>query len=157
MCLSYFFFSLFFRFIEEASSPQCPRVISPRGMVQNIRLVSKQFRSMRQEDAHEYLRQLLDCMHEDILKSKGLKTSSGKITETTMISRIFGGYLCNEMKCSSCQFSSKTYNHFQDLSLDVVHGIKSVKDAISSFIRPERLGAGNEWMCGGCHKKVQVS
>ena len=37
-------------------------------MVQNIRRVGKQFRPMRQEDAHEYLRQLLDCMHEEILK-----------------------------------------------------------------------------------------
>lgn len=145
-----------FRFVEEASSPNCARVISPRGMVQNIRLVSKQFRPMRQEDAHEYLRQLLDCMHEDILKARGLKISSGKIAETTLISRIFGGYLCNELKCSSCHYSSKTYNHFQDLSLDVVHGIRSVEEAISAFIRPERLGAGNEWLCGGCKKKVQV-
>lgn len=125
--------------------------------MQNIRLVSKQFRPMRQEDAHEYLRQLLDCMHEDILKSRGLKASSGKVAETTLISRVFGGYLCNELKCSSCQYSSKTYNHFQDISLDVFHGIKSVDDAVSSFIRPERLGSGNEWLCGGCNKKVQVN
>ena len=144
------------RFVEEVAAPNCPKVVSPRGMVQSIRQVSKQFRPMRQEDAHEYLRQLLDCMHEDILRSRGLKISSGKIAETTLISRIFGGYLCNELKCASCHFSSKTYNHFQDLSLDVVHGIKTVDEAIRAFVRPERLGAGNEWMCGGCKRKVQV-
>ena len=133
------------------------RVISPRAMVQNIRLVSKHFRPMRQEDAHEYLRKLLDCLHEDILKSRGLKMSSGKIVETTLICRIFGGYLCNDMKCSSCNYSSKTYNHFQDLSLDMAHGVRSVDEAISSFIRPETHGVGNEWLCEGCNKRVQVS
>lgn len=144
------------RFVEEVSSPKCPKVASPRAMVQSIRLVSKQFRPMRQEDAHEYLRQLLDCMHEDILKVKGLKSSSGKIAETTLISRIFGGYICNELKCLTCHYSSKTYDHFQDLSLDVLQGIRSVDDAIAAFIKPERLGTGNEWLCGGCKKKGQV-
>ena len=43
-------------------------------MVQNIRRVGRQFRPMRQEDAHEYLRQLLDCMHEEVLKANNVKT-----------------------------------------------------------------------------------
>jgi ubiquitin carboxyl-terminal hydrolase 36/42 len=125
-------------------------------MVQSIRMVSKHFRPMHQEDAHEYLRQLLDCMHEEILKSKGLKLSNGNLAETTMISRVFGGYLRNELKCQSCNYSSKTYNHFQDLSLDVYQGISSIQSAISAFIRPEKLGVGNEWKCDGCNKRVQV-
>lgn len=40
-------------------------------MVSNIKRVGKQFKPLRQEDAHEYLRQLLDCMHEEILKGNG--------------------------------------------------------------------------------------
>ena len=94
-------------------------------MVQNIRRVGKQFRPNRQEDAHEYLRQLLDCMHEEIMKANHVKTSDGKLAETTLISRIFGGYLRNELKCPKCPFSSKTYNHFQDLSLEITGGITS--------------------------------
>ena len=99
--------------------------ISPRSMVQNIRRVGRQFRNMRQEDAHEYLRQLLDCMHEEVLVSKNVKTSDGKIAETTLISRVFGGYLLSELQCLKCKYSSKTYNHFQDLSLEVSGGISS--------------------------------
>ena len=79
-------------------------------MVQNIRRVGRQFRPMRQEDAHEYLRQLLDCMHEEVLKANNVKTSDGKISETKLISRTFGGYLCNELKCSLCTYSSKHTN-----------------------------------------------
>jgi ubiquitin carboxyl-terminal hydrolase 36/42 len=58
-------------------------------------------------------------MHEEVLKANGLKLSDGKVAETSFINRIFGGYLCSELKCSQCGYSSKTYNHFQDLSLEV--------------------------------------
>lgn len=125
--------------------------------MQNIRRVGKQFRPMRQEDAHEFLRLLLDCMHEELLKLNSVKLSDGKIAETTFISRIFGGYLCNRLSCSKCNYSSKTYNHFQDLSLDVGGGIKSVSDSIHSFIKPEKLSSGNEWLCDGCKNKVQAT
>lgn len=101
------------------------RALSPRSMVQNIRRVGKQFRPNRQEDAHEYLRQLLDCMNEEILKANHVKISDGKIAETTLISQVFGGYLQNELKCPLCRFSSKTFNHFQDLSLEISGGITS--------------------------------
>ena len=115
-----------FRLAVDIWEPSAPtKSISPRSMVQNIRRVGRQFRPMRQEDAHEYLRQLLDCMHEEVLKANNVKTSDGKISETTLISRTFGGYLCNELKCSLCTYSSKTYNHFQDLSLEVSGGIST--------------------------------
>ena len=107
-------------------TPSTPKKsMSPKSMVQNIRRVGKQFRPNRQEDAHEYLRQLLDCMHEEIMKANNVKTSDGKLAETSLISRVFGGYLRNELKCSKCTFSSKTYNHFQDLSLEITGGISS--------------------------------
>lgn len=119
-CLSYF------SLVVNVWTPSNPKkTMSPRIMVQNIRRVGKQFRPNRQEDAHEYLRQLLDCMHEEILKANQIKTSDGKIAETTLISRVFGGYLRNELKCSKCAYSSKTYNHFQDLSLEITGAISS--------------------------------
>ena len=114
------------RFVTDVWTPATPKKsMSPRSMVQNIRRVGKQFRPNRQEDAHEYLRQLLDCMHEEIMKANNVQTSDGKLAETSLISRVFGGYLRNELKCSKCTFSSKTYNHFQDLSLEITGGISS--------------------------------
>lgn len=141
----------------EVWSGAVTRALSPRSMVASIRRVGRQFKPLRQEDAHEYLRQLLDCMHEEILKANGVKTSDGKIAETTMISRVFGGYLCNTLTCSQCHYASKTFNHFQDLSLDLNQGVKSVVGAIEAFTRPEYLTAGNEWKCEKCKQKVKVS
>lgn len=133
------------------------RAISPRGMVNCIRRVGKQFKPFRQEDAHEYLRQLLDCMHEEVLKQNGLKTADGKKAETTVISRIFGGYLCNTLTCTRCQYTSKTYNHFQDLSLEIRQGIQGVENAIDAFTKLENLTQGNEWKCDGCKNKVKAT
>jgi ubiquitin C-terminal hydrolase len=148
----------FQKLVKEAWSLSPGKSISPRSMVQNIRRVGKQFKPMRQEDAHEYLRLLLDCMHEEILKARGVSVKDNKIiAETTIISRIFGGYLCNELICSECYYSSKTFNHFQDLSVEVSHSkLKCVNDAINAFIRVEILSDGNEWKCDGCKKKVKA-
>jgi ubiquitin carboxyl-terminal hydrolase 36/42 len=137
-------------------APSPGRAISPRAMVNSIRRVGKQFRNCRQEDAHEYLRELVNCMHEESMRAHGLKLSDGAAAETTVMSRVFGGYLCNVLKCLKCKYTSRTYNHFQDLSVDVTHGIRSVSDAIGAFVKPEKLGHGNEWHCDGCKRKVPV-
>ena len=169
----------FQRLVIEAWSSS-GKAISPRSMVQNIRRVGRQFRPSRQvwfreylrltlfsrpsenlytklqEDAHEYLRQLLDCMHEEVLKANGVKVSDGLLAETTFISRIFGGYLCNELRCLMCKHVSKTSNHFQDMSLDIVGNTSSVREALRFFLKSETLASGNEWLCSGCNKKVKV-
>ena len=79
-----------------------------------------------------------------------------KQTETTIIFRIFGGLLRNELKCNKCDYSSKTYNSFLDLSLEVGKGVSSLLSALKAFTVIERLSVGNEWNCEGCKKKVQV-
>lgn len=147
----------FQRLVQDVFSPSTGRSVAPRSMVQHIRQVGKQFRPMRQEDAHEYLRKLIDCMHEEILKQHNVPAKDVKKTETTFIFRIFGGKLRNELLCSKCQYSSKTFNSFLDLSLELSKGVSSVSSAIKAFTQPENLTAGNEWQCEGCKVKVQAS
>ena len=100
---------------------------------------------------------LLDNIHESILKMKNVKLSDGKIADTTFIGRIFGGYLRNELKCSKCNYSSQTFNHFLDLSLEITKGISCVTDALKAFTAKERLDCGNEWKCEKCKMKVQAT
>ena len=83
-------------------------------------------------------------------------TTNHRQTETTLIFRIFGGLLRNELKCNKCSYSSKTYNSFLDLSLEVGKGVSSLLSALKAFTVIERLSVGNEWNCEGCKKKVQV-
>eukprot|EP01038_Epipyxis_sp_PR26KG_P006907 gene6907-9459_t len=131
-------------------------VIAPRGMQTTIRRVGSQFKPFRQEDAHEYLRQLLDKMHEEILDANRIKIKDGRIAETSVISRIFGGYIRNTVSCPKCNYVSQTHNHFQDLSLEIPKGIDSIDAAIAAFIKPENLTNGNEWKCEKCNLKVKA-
>ncbi len=125
-------------------------------MSNDIRRLGKQFKVGRQEDAHEYLITLLDCLKEEILKVNGVRLCDGEIADSTYISRIFGGSYCNQLKCTKCKYKSITYNNFLDLSLNVGGGINSIKAGIDSFCKEERLSSGNEWKCDGCKKKVQA-
>lgn len=64
--------------------PSCPLSLHPR------------FRLGRQEDAHEYLRCVLDAMHEAFLKHIKPKPPP-ELASTTFIHRIFGGKLRSEV------------------------------------------------------------
>lgn len=131
------------------------KVISPTSIVHNIRLVARNFRPGRQEDAHEFIVQLLDKIHESMLKLHNIKLND-KLANTTAISRIFGGAFRNELKCCQCGYKSHTFNSFMDLSLDITKGISSVSSAVAAFSKPEVLDRGNEWKCEKCNKKVRA-
>lgn len=55
----------------------------------------------QKEDAHEFLRHLLDKMVDCYLKRKGVKPSApNRLAETTPINRIFGGYLRSRVRAT---------------------------------------------------------
>jgi ubiquitin carboxyl-terminal hydrolase 36/42 len=62
---------------------------------------SIRFRLGRQEDAHEYLRCVLDAMHETFLKHIKPKPPP-ELASTTFIHRIFGGKLRSEVGGRLC-------------------------------------------------------
>jgi hypothetical protein len=61
------------------------------------RCPSRRFRLGRQEDSHEYLRCLLDAMHEVCLKPFKPKPPPD-LAATTVINRIFGGKLRSRVR-----------------------------------------------------------
>jgi hypothetical protein len=100
-------------------------------MVYNVRRVGKQFKQGRQEDAHEYLRQLLDTMHEEVLKANRVKLSDGKVSETTFVGRVFGGDLCNELRCK--QVRAPQPSSLRLLPALFTHPLSSLVPLVSSF------------------------
>jgi len=67
--------------------------------------ISRNFRNSRQEDAHEYMVNLLESMHKCSLPS-GVSTESPSAYEKSFVYRIFGGRLrsqvaspANAMEC----------------------------------------------------------
>jgi ubiquitin C-terminal hydrolase len=160
-----------FRQVHRASGSNLISSIAPRAIVQAVPLLGSigsrnghKFRPGRQEDAHEFLVHLLDAMNDGELREAGINQhASGwrdrlpvaRLDETTLLRRIFGGYLRNEVKCTQCGKKSKTYDPFLDLSLEVSNkACNSIADAVREFTRKETLDSQNRWRCPSCKKLV---
>ncbi|XLR61869.1 hypothetical protein S83_012541, partial [Arachis hypogaea] len=68
------------------------RTLSPKDLVGNLRCISRNFQNASQEDAHEYMVNLLELMHKCCLPS-GVPSESPSAYEKSFVHKIFGGHL----------------------------------------------------------------
>lgn len=136
--------------------------IKPVSIVHRLKYINKSFQFGRQEDAHEFLRYLIDHMWKACLMNHDIGTKSNssqlskldpKIKETTMINHIFGGYHRSQVTCQICHARSNTFDFFMDFILDI-RNAKSLEEALKRFTQPETLENENAYKCGKCRKKV---
>ncbi|XP_026393080.1 ubiquitin carboxyl-terminal hydrolase 25-like isoform X2 [Papaver somniferum] len=121
--------------------------------IQNcLSIFSDQFRLGRQEDAHEFLRYVIDACHNTCLKIN--KINSPKST-TTIVKEIFGGELQSQVKCLSCGAESNKIDEIMDISLDL-YQTNSLKAALQRFFKPEILDESNKYKCDKCEKLVSA-
>mmetsp|Transcript_22314 Transcript_22314/g.32942 ORF Transcript_22314/g.32942 Transcript_22314/m.32942 type:complete len:882 (-) Transcript_22314:87-2732(-) len=145
--------------------------IAPRNIVKSVPMLGNigsrngyKFRPGRQEDAHEFLVHLLDAMQDGELRAAGINQNSRgwrdnlpihRLDETTLVHRIFGGYLRSQVQCTKCGYCSNTYDPFLDLALEVSKkSSTSIASAFQEFARKETLDKNNQWKCSGCRKAV---
>ncbi|KAG0584355.1 hypothetical protein KC19_3G205100 [Ceratodon purpureus] len=128
--------------------------VSPSNLVKNLRCISKSFRMWRQEDAHEYLRCLIEGLHNCCLPP-GVKSNSAVSQERSLIHKIFGGRLRSQVKCTVCSTCSNTYDPLLDLSLEIVRA-DSLTKALNRFTAVEALEGDNKYHCSHCRKKVRA-
>ncbi|PKK80900.1 cysteine proteinase [Rhizophagus irregularis] len=106
----------------------------------------------RQQDCHEFLKQVLFRIEEESEKSK--KSISEEISTTTDIPICpFGGKLENTIKCLTCGNKSKTEEEFHDLSLSLKVDASdnlSFSDLLSEFLSEEDLKGDNQYSCDKC-------
>ncbi|CAI5465316.1 unnamed protein product [Closterium sp. Yama58-4] len=138
------------------------KVVSPTGFVRNVKSVARSFKAGRQEDAHEYMRCLLDALHRCCLPPKRASASGSAADPAfaprlmnTFVHRTFGGYLCSQVQCTVCGYCSRTYDPFLDLSLEIVRA-DSVTKALHRFTSEEALDGANKYKCSKCRKKVRA-
>ncbi|MCL7041977.1 hypothetical protein MKW94_009138 [Papaver nudicaule] len=127
---------------------------APYKIQNSLSIFSDQFRLGRQEDAHEFLRFVIDACHDTCLKINKTN-SSPKSATTTVVKEIFGGELQSQVKCLSCGAESNTIDEFMDLSLEL-YQINSLKDALQRFFQPEILDGSNKYQCEKCNKLVSA-
>nr|GMC85183.1 ubiquitin carboxyl-terminal hydrolase 23 [Ipomoea batatas] len=131
------------------------RILAPKDLVSNLRCISRNFRNARQEDAHEYMVNLLESMHKCCLPS-GVPSESPGAYEKSLVHRMFGGRLRSRVKCMQCSYCSDKYDPFLDLSLEILKA-DSLYKALEHFTAPELLDGGEkQYSCQQCKQKVRA-
>eukprot|EP00163_Fabomonas_tropica_P034463 TRINITY_DN954_c0_g1_i1.p1 TRINITY_DN954_c0_g1~~TRINITY_DN954_c0_g1_i1.p1 ORF type:complete len:713 (+),score=143.23 TRINITY_DN954_c0_g1_i1:596-2734(+) len=130
------------------------RAIAPKGFFHNLRALNRGFRPGRQEDAHEFLRCLIDSLHKANVPNH--KKLDPYVAQTAFFMQTHGGYLQSQIKCSSCGYESNTFDPFLDLSLEI-NKSKHVIQALRHFTTAEILDGDNKYRCSGCKKLVRAS
>ncbi len=131
---------------------------APQEFNRNLKAFAKPLRQGRQEDAHEYLRFLLEALQQSCLARapKSLKPDD-PIRRTTFVQKMFGGKLRSRVTCHNCGYNSDTFDPFMDLSLDVRKGINSLTDAFRAFVAKDHLSGSEKYKCDKCKRKVDAT
>nr|XP_023023575.1 ubiquitin carboxyl-terminal hydrolase 36 [Leptinotarsa decemlineata] len=130
--------------------------IRPVLIYNRLRLVCRNMIPGRQEDAHEFLRHLVEAMEKAYLsRFKDSSQFDSKIKETTPLNQILGGYLRSAVRCLKCGHVSTTFQHFQDLLLDI-RKAHTLDEALELYFAREKLD-DETYHCESCQKKVQAT
>lgn len=131
------------------------RSLAPKDLVSNLRCISRTFRNSRQEDAHEYMVNLLESMHKCCLPN-GVPSESQSAYDKSLVHKIFGGRLRSQVKCMQCNYCSNKFDPFLDLSLEILRADTLYK-AFANFTAKEQLdGGAKQYQCQQCKQKVKA-
>ncbi|KAJ0515238.1 putative ubiquitinyl hydrolase 1 [Helianthus annuus] len=131
------------------------RSLAPKDLVSNLRCISRTFRNSRQEDAHEYMVNLLESMHKCCLPN-GVPIESQSAYDKSLVHKIFGGQLRSQVKCMQCNYCSNKFDPFLDLSLEILK-VDTLYKAFANFTAKEQLDGGAKiYQCQQCKQKVKA-
>jgi len=148
------------------------RVVDPSSLKGAVQRFAPRFSGYNQEDSQEFLRYLLEGLHEDvnrvITKPQPIHTeidSSLSVCEQAMeawkryirrddshLVDLFVGQLKSTLRCSDCNHESVTFEPFWDLSLGIPSksGEVSLCDCLDAFTKEEVLDGDEMPTCERC-------
>ena len=151
--------------------------VDPYDLKREVRAKTDIFSDNRQHDAHEFLRFLLNELHEEINRAseEGRKSPADNETlgeacaryltwEDSRISQLFSGLLRSDVCCSICNNQSTAYIPFMDLSLPIPERQKQpyylyfsssypsvhLSDCFKTFTTRETLDGEERLYCNKC-------
>uniref|UniRef100_A0A1J3IZ64 ubiquitinyl hydrolase 1 n=1 Tax=Noccaea caerulescens TaxID=107243 RepID=A0A1J3IZ64_NOCCA len=131
---------------KEGKSP-----LSPHGLLSQLQNIGIFLGNGKQEDAHEFLRFVVDTMQSVCIKASEYDMpKTRKLEDTTLIGLTFGGYLRSKIKCMKCQEKSERREKMMDLTVEIDGDISTLEDALRRFTRTEILDGENKYKCGRC-------
>jgi ubiquitin carboxyl-terminal hydrolase 36/42 len=129
--------------------------VKPLLIVNRLNDICRDLTPGRQEDAHEFLRHLIDIMNENFLtRHIDNLTLDDYSKSTTPVNQIFGGCFRSTITCKVCKNRSEKFEHFMELSVDISQ-CYTLKDAIKAFFADEEL-EDSSYECKRCDRKVSA-
>lgn len=150
-------------------------VVNTTAFKSQIQKFAPRFMGYSQQDAQEFLRYLLEGLHEDVnrvkVKPQPIHTDipdhysdSQKATESwkrylrsedSTIVDVFVGQLRSSLRCTSCDHVSVTLDPFWDLSLPIPSRSSTVKlsQCLEHFTREEVLDGDEKPTCSKCQMR----
>ncbi|XP_049579272.1 ubiquitin carboxyl-terminal hydrolase 3 [Syngnathus scovelli] len=155
---------------------------SPDSLFYAVWKIMPSFRGYQQQDAHEFMRYLLDHLHRELQHSQngaaepsspgdGLRLASADDKSClngtpSVVTSIFGGILQNEVNCLICGTESQKFDPFLDLSLDIPSRFRqkrskdqepgptcTLHECLRSFTDLEELDETELYYCHKCKKR----
>ncbi|XP_028777759.1 ubiquitin carboxyl-terminal hydrolase 16 isoform X2 [Neltuma alba] len=137
--------------------------LSPKGILSQLQNIGSRLGNGREEDAHEFLRSVIDTMQLACLTEAGINSSGSSEEETTLMGLTFGGYLRSKIKCMKCGGKSERQERMMDLTVAIEGEITTLEEALRQFASTEALEGENKYHCVRCKsyenakKKLTVS
>ncbi|CAK1592817.1 unnamed protein product [Parnassius mnemosyne] len=147
-------------------------VVNTTSLKSQVQRFAPRFIGYSQQDAQEFLRYLLEGLHEDVnrvtVKPKPILTEiddnlseSAKATEAwsrylrmedSRVGDIFVGQLKSTLRCTHCNHDSFTFDPFWDLSLPIPSrtGNLKLQQCLQHFVREEELDGDEKPTCSKC-------
>ncbi|XP_033758471.1 ubiquitin carboxyl-terminal hydrolase 2-like isoform X2 [Pecten maximus] len=149
--------------------------LSPSAFKMQVQKFAPRFTGYAQQDAQEFLRYLLEGLHEDVnrvrskpkpvtIKDEDFTNDSEKAEEyyrvylsygNSRIVEIFVGQLKSELRFKDCGHKSTTFDPFWDLSVPIPkRGSQvSIQQCINLFMKEEELDHDERPTCEQCKKR----
>ncbi|KAM3965524.1 ubiquitin carboxyl-terminal hydrolase 3 [Aphomia sociella] len=136
--------------------------ISPECLFLVIWKVVPRFRGYQQQDAHEFLRYMLDRLHTELLQllppDRAESSFVSRTPAASIVTAVFGGTLQSEVRCLACGTESKKFDPFLDLSLELPEAGRheapvALLDCLASFVQVEELADTERYFCSSCKCK----
>ncbi|KAM9327366.1 ubiquitin carboxyl-terminal hydrolase 44 isoform 2-T2 [Pholidichthys leucotaenia] len=144
-------------------------LVSPFAMLHSVWQLIPAFRGYAQQDAQEFLCELLDKVQHE-LESTGKHTTTAGVPQTqkrlikqvlSVVNTIFHGQLLSQVTCLACDHCSNTVEPFWDLSLEFPERYHSNRESaaqaschltemLAKFTETEAL-EGNIYACDQCN------
>jgi ubiquitin carboxyl-terminal hydrolase 2/21 len=151
--------------------------VNPAAFKREVARFAPRFSGYQQQDAQEFLRFLLDGLHDDLNVNRGAKPpplddkddlvlpdaekarlawEHYKARNSSPVIDLFGGQLVSRVTCGACGYASATFDPFLDLSLPIPKGTGcTLKECLEEFTASEVLD--DLYRCSKCKKRTRAS